>query len=109
MSLICWWPLNGDTKNYGTLGGEVEVAASSPVYTSGKIGQALYTGTLSLTAEQWKKIIGNTISIAMWIYTREDGSYSAGVPFFGMSGMSAPNNRKFSMFHYPVKTTLHCS
>lgn len=109
MSLICWWPLNGDTKNYGTLGGEVEVAASSPVYTDGKIGQALYTGTLSLTAEQWKKIIGNTISIAMWIYTRDDGSYSAGTPFFGMGGMTAPNNRKFSMFHYSTKTNLHCS
>lgn len=109
MSLICWWPLNGDTKNYGTLGGEIEVAASSPVYTSGKIGQALYTGTLNLTAEQWKKIIGNTISIAMWIYTRDDGSYSAGVPFFGMSGMTPPNNRKFSMFHYNTKTNLHCS
>lgn len=52
MSLIAWWPLNGDTKNYGTLGGEVEVVASSPVYTNGKIGQALYTGTLNLTAEQ---------------------------------------------------------
>jgi hypothetical protein len=52
MSLTCWWPLNGDTKNYGILGGEVEVAASSPVYTNGKIGQALYTGTLNLTAEQ---------------------------------------------------------
>ena len=109
MSLICWWPLNGDTKNYGTLGGEIEVAASSPVYTSGKIGQALYTGTLNLTAEQWKKIIGNTISIAMWIYTRDDGSYSAGTPFFGMGGMTAPNNRKFSMFHYSTKTNLHCS
>ena len=109
MSLICWWPLNGDTKNYGTLGGEIEVTASSPVYTNGKTGQALYTGTLNLTAEQWKKIIGNTISIAMWIYTRDDGSYSAGTPFFGMSGMAAPNNRKFSMFHYDKKTNLHCS
>lgn len=45
----------------------------------------------------------------MWIYTRDDGSYSAGVPFFGMSGMTAPNNRKFSMFHYSTKTNLHCS
>jgi hypothetical protein len=62
-----------------------------------------------LTGEQWKKIIGNTISIAMWIYTRDDGSYSAGTPFFGMGGMTAPNNRKFSMFHYDTKTNLHCS
>ena len=107
MSLIHWWPLNGDTKNYGTSG--EQVAESNVTYTSGKIGQAMYKGQLNFTAEQWKKTIGNTISIAMWIYTRDDGTYSAGTPFFGNGGMTKPNNRKFTMFHYPAKTTLHCS
>lgn len=114
MSLIAWWPLNGDTNNYGTLGAELQATFSPPdddgdIFREGKIGLALYKGSLTLTGEQWKKIIGNTISIAMWIYTRNDGTYSAGVPFFGMSGMNAPNNRKFSMFHYNTKTNLHCS
>ncbi len=107
MSLIHWWPLNGDTKNYGTSG--EQVTESSVTYTSGKIGQSMYKGKLNFTAEQWKNTIGNTISIAMWIYTREDGTYSAGTPFFGNGGMTKPNNRKFTMFHYPAKTTLHCS
>ena len=109
MSLIAWWPLNDDTNNYGTLGAEIQATASNATFADGKIGQALYKGSLTLTGEQWKKIIGNTISIAMWIYTRNDGSYSAGTPFFGMGGMTAPNNRKFSMFHYNTKTNLHCS
>lgn len=107
MSLIHWWPLNGDTKNYGTSG--EQVTESGVTYTDGKLGQAMYEGKINFTAEQWQKTIGNTISIAMWIYTREDGTYSAGTPFFGYGGMTEPNNRKFTMFHYPAKTTLHCS
>ena len=67
MSLIHWWPLNGDTKNYGT-SGEL-VTESNVTYTSGKIGQSMYKGKLNFTAEQWKNTISNTISIAMWIYT----------------------------------------
>lgn len=109
MSLIHWWPLNGNTNNYGTMGHEVQATSSDVTFINGKIGQALYKGSLILTGEQWKKIIGNTISIAMWVYTRDDGSYSAGVPFFGNGNMTEPNNRKFAMFHYPNKTTLHCS
>ena len=109
MSLIAWWPLNDNTNNYGTLGAEIQATASGATFTDGKIGKALYKGSLTLTGEQWKKIIGNTISIAMWIYTRNDGSYSAGTPFFGNGGMTKPNNRKFTMFHYNTKTNLHCS
>ena len=109
MSLIAWWPLNGHTNNYGTMSGELQATASGVAYSDGKIGKAMYTGSLNLTADQWKKIIGNTISIAMWVYTRDDGNYSAGTPFFGNGGMTKPNNRKFTMFHYSTKTTLHCS
>lgn len=108
MSLIAWFPLNGNTINYGT-STTLTPTASNVVYTEGKIGKAMYTGSLTFTADQMKKWIGNTVSIAMWIYTRSDGSYSAGTPFFGYSGMTAPNNRKFTMFHYPNKNALHCS
>lgn len=109
MSLIAWWPLTGHTNNYGSMGGELQATGSSVTYTDGKIGQAMYTGSLNLTADQWQKMIGNTISIAMWVYTREDGTYSAGTPFFGNGGMTKPNNRKFTIFHYSNRTTLHCS
>ena len=109
MSLIAWWPLTGHTNNYGTMSGELQATGSSVTYTDGKIGQAMYTGSLNLTADQWQKMIGNTISIAMWVYTREDGTYSAGTPFFGNGGMTKPNNRKFTMFHYNNRTSFHCS
>lgn len=109
MSLLAWYPLNGDSKNRGVLGKEMDPTETSAVYVDGKIGKSLYTGYLTLSAAQMERWIGNTVSIAMWIYTRSDGTYSAGTPFFGYSGMNAPTNRKFSMFHYPNINALHCS
>ena len=109
MSLIAWWPLTGHTNCLGTKSGELQASASSVTYAQGKLGQSMYTGSLTLTEAQWNKIIGNTISIAMWIYTRSDGTFSAGVPFFGYGTMTPPKNRKFTMFHYPNKVDFHCS
>lgn len=109
MSLIAWWPLTGHTNNHGTMANRLEVFSSGATYATGKIGQAMYKGTIGLTGDQWKSFIGNTISIAMWVYTKDDGTFNAGVPFFGEGGMEKPDNRKFSMFHYPEKTTFHCS
>jgi hypothetical protein len=57
-----------------------------------------------------------TVSIAMWIKVRSDGTFSNGTPFFSQPpNMNAPNNRKFSMFCYDGTTgesarkSLHCS
>lgn len=112
MSLVAWYPLQGDTLNYGSAV-DLNPSAESPLFEdanhSSPLGTSLYTGKLTLSSEQWSKILGNTTSIAMWIYVREDGDYSSGTPFFGTNGMTAPNNRKFTMFHYPAKTALHCS
>ena len=52
MSLIAWWPLTGDTNNYGTLGAELQATASNTTFVDGKIGQALYKGSLTITGEQ---------------------------------------------------------
>lgn len=110
MSLVAWYPLNGNSKNYGAWGSALQPTESSVVYTdSGKIGKAMHTGSLTLSQSQMESWIGNTVSIAMWIYVKNDGSFSAGTPFFGYGNMTAPYNRKFSMFHYPNKNDFHCS
>lgn len=116
MSLVVWYPLQGDTLNRGTLGAELNPTASGVTYEVGILGQSLHRGSLVQTAAQAKKWIGNTVTIAMWVYIRPDGTWSNGAPFFcGSSGMTAPYNRKFSMFCYDgttdgsAKTSLHCS
>jgi hypothetical protein len=50
MSLLVWYPLNGDTYNRGALGAKLNPAASSVTYTTGITGQSLHTGSLNLTA-----------------------------------------------------------
>lgn len=110
MSLVAWYPLNGNSKNYGAWGSTLQPTESSVVYIdSGKIGKAMHTGSLTLSQSQMESWIGNTVSIAMWIYVKNDGSFSVGTPFFGYGNMTAPYNRKFSMFHYPNKNDFHCS
>jgi hypothetical protein len=116
MSLVVWYPLQGDTLNRGTLGAELNPTASGVTYEVGILGQSLHQGSLVQTAAQAKKWIGNTVTIAMWVYIRPDGTWSNGAPFFcGSNSMTAPYNRKFSIFCYDgttdgsAKTSLHCS
>ena len=116
MSLLVWYPLNGDTYNRGTLGAELNPTASSVTYTTGITGQSLHTGSLNLTAVQMQAWMAPTVSIAMWIKVRSDGTFSNGTPFFSQPpNMNAPNNRKFSMFCYDgtagesARKSLHCS
>lgn len=122
MSLLAWYPLTHDCKNYGALGSILDPQLSpTHIFTDGKIGQALSRGTLTLTAEQMKAWIGNTVSIAMWIKVTTHGTFVNGVPFFCANSngqgqtMTAPNNRKFSLYCYDgtdaisAKTTLHIS
>lgn len=52
MSLIAWWPLNGHTKNMGLTAGTIQGTASDVVYTNGKLGSSMYTGSLYLSGEQ---------------------------------------------------------
>lgn len=116
MSLLVWYPLQGDTLNRGTLGAELNPTASGVTYEAGILGQSLHTGSLTQTSTQAKKWMGNTVTIAMWVYIRPDGTWHNGSPFFcGSNGMTAPYNRKFTMFCYDgttdgsAKTSLHCS
>lgn len=107
MSLQAWYPLNGNTKNYG-IGNLEPIATTTPIYaTPGKIGaQTMTTGAIKWTAAQTASVLNNdAISIAFWIKATGTGSGQ----IFGTSGMSANNNRKFAIFAYPTGNDLHLS
>lgn len=110
MSLVAWYPLNGDYKNY--TGYDMDLTPSGTIsYTDGKIGKALHTGGFKWTAEQTANILNNDeLSIALWIYVKGGtGSTSQRALIFGNSAMAAPKNRKFSLFQYPDCNSLHWS
>ncbi len=107
MSLKAWYPLDGNTINYG-VGQLTPVVSTTPTYVSGgKIGaKALSTGGLKWTATQTASILNNTaISFAFWI---KPINTTAG-QIFGTSGMGENNNRKFAIFAYPTGNDLHLS
>ena len=98
MSLIHWWPLTGTATD--KVGGGPSV--SNPTYVSGKLGQALDSGAITGTAEQWNQWMdGGSISIALWAKIDATGSFSHGTPFFG-NGSSG--KRKFTLFSYSSST-----
>lgn len=110
MSLVAWYPLNGDYKNYTAENMEL-TQTSTPSYENGKIGRALNLGGFIWTAEQTAKILNNKeVSIALWIYVNADeGSTTNRAMIFGSGGTTPPNNRRFSLFQYPNCNSLHWS
>lgn len=107
MSLQIWLPLNGHSNNYGMLGNEAITVASTLSYIdNGRCGSALAGGGLTLTASSAAKILNNKeVTIAFWIYPLGTGY---GV-IFGTENMTAPNNRRFTVFQYPNANALHWS
>ena len=110
MSLVAWYPLNGDYKNY-TAENMGLTQTSIPSYENGKIGRALSLGGFKWTAEQTAKILNNKeVSIALWIYVNADeGSTTNRAMIFGNDNMLPPNNRRFSLYQYPNCNSLHWS
>lgn len=106
MSLLAWFPLNGHTLNKGLLGADVQPTAQSVQYVDGLLGKCLSTGSLTLSAAQTAKLFHKTTSIAFWLYPI---SGSGSTTILGTSGMTPPNNRKFTLFQYPDYKTLHWS
>ena len=79
MSLIHWWPLNGDLKDYGVKHINLVVTnAPSTQYVSGKIGQCY-----NFNGEAWMQAsgvsVGTNCSICCWAKTS-----SYGAMFWGM-------------------------
>ena len=104
MSLQVWLPLNGDIKNHGLLGDFT--VGITPVFTSGKLSQALSSGSLTMTPEQTASVLNNNeVSFCFWIKPIGTGH----TLIFGTDNMVANNNRKFSIFQYPTANDLHLS
>ena len=106
MSLMAWYPLDGNTKNYGA--GNLAPGVSGTItYAAGKIGaQSLKGGSLTWTAEQTASVLNNNeFSIAFWIKPTGTG-YGA---LFGNTSMGMNNNRKFTVYTYPGPNDLHWS
>ena len=104
MSLLVWYPLQGNTKNYGTLGAALDPAESSVVYTTGILGKSKSTGSLSWTAEQTSKVFHKTTSIAFWIKPTATGSGC----IVGNDDMgAATGRRKYCFYQWQTYDSLH--
>lgn len=103
MSLIHWWPLNGNTNDLGI--SPCTVSGAPTFAANGKIGKCLSDGTLTMpaaaTAQAFNK---DAVSVCFWLYN----GGSAGC-IFGTDPMSPPNNRRFTLFQYPTANDLHWS
>lgn len=105
--LKIWLPLNGNTKNQGILG---ELTTNSPTYVNGKLGKAMHTGSIKMSAEQTSQVLNNNeVTIAFWVYVNADTGSNNRAMLFGNGDMSANNNRKFALHQYPTCNDFHCS
>lgn len=103
MSLIHWWPLNGNTNDLGI--SPCAVSGTPSFATNGKIGKCLSGGTLTMPAAATAQVFNkDAVSVCFWLYN----GGSAGC-IFGTEGMTAPNNRRFTLFQYPTTNDLHWS
>lgn len=111
MALRVWLPLNGDLHNQGLSDLQLTINTAPTYVDNGKIGKALSTGAVTMSAENAASILNNQeFSFACWIYVNADaGDTTKRAMLFGTSGMTAPNNRKFSIFQYPTCNDLHLS
>ena len=103
MSLIHWWPLNGNTNDLGIL--PCTVSGTPAFAANGKIGKCLSSGDLTMPAAATAQVFNkDTVSVCFWLYN--GGSTGC---IFGTDGMTPPNNRRFSLYQYPTANDLHWS
>lgn len=109
MSLQVWLPLNGNINNQGLI--NWTPTGAEITYVDGKIGKALNTGGIIMPANVTEQVLNNNeFSYCCWLYVNEATGGTAGRPMiFGNSSMTAPNNRRFSLFRYPTCNDLHIS
>ena len=103
MSLIHWWPLNGNTTDLGI---SPCIVTGTPTFNAaGKIGQCLSGGALTMPAAATAQVFNkDAVSVCFWLYN----GGSAGC-IFGTDPMTPPNNRRFTLFQYPTTNDLHWS
>ena len=103
MSLIHWWPLNGNTTDLGI--SPCTVTGTPTFNAAGKIGQCLSGGALTMPAAATAQVFNkDAVSVCFWLYN----GGSAGC-IFGTDPMTPPNNRRFTLFQYPTTNDLHWS
>ncbi len=103
MSLIHWWPLNGNINDLGI--SPCTVSGTPAFAANGKIGKCLSDGTLTMPAAATAQVFNkDAVSVCFWLYN----GGSAGC-IFGTDPMSPPNNRRFTLFQYPTANDLHWS
>ena len=109
MSLQIWLPLDGSVENKGLVDWNPTVTGAT--YVDGKIGKALNQGKIIMPADVTSQVLNNdAVSYCCWIYVNaEQGSRSNRALIFGNESMTAPNNRKFSIFQFPACNDLHLS
>lgn len=104
-----WLPLTGKSTNQGLLGDVTTVTAPTFV-ANGKLGQTMSSGAFSITAEQANSFLNNDyFSICFWVYNNVSAGTSANRTVFGTAGMTAPNNRRYTVYIYPTYNQLHLS
>lgn len=103
MSLIHWWPLNGNTNDLGI--SPCTVTGTPTFNAAGKIGQCLSGGELTMPAAATAQVFNkDAVSICFWLYNGGHGGC-----IFGTDSMTPPNNRRFSLYQYPDANDLHWS
>ena len=111
MSLKVWLPLDGDTKNYGTVQDTINWTTAATYNNNGKMGKALATGGATMPAAMTAKVLNNhAVTIACWIYVNADAGDSTNrAMIFGNSSMNTLGGRQFSIFRYPNADDIHLS
>lgn len=113
MSLIAWYPLNGDAKDYSGNNNHI-VSGTYAEDVKGKIGKCFVAGgtfeTVLKTPITTNKLSDN-VTISFWIFnTRQTSS----IAIFGNKGNDSNTTatspeRTFNYFLYPTPTDFHYS
>ena len=113
MSLIAWYPFNGDAKDYSGNNNHI-VSGTYAEDVKGKIGKCFVAGgtfeTVLKTPITTNKLSDN-VTISFWIFnTRQTGS----IAIFGNKGNDSNTSatspeRTFNYFLYPTPTDFHYS
>ena len=103
MSLIHWWPLNGNLKDYGTLNSTLTNINSTATNNSGKIGKCYYfNGSNNALRAEYPNTTKPTsaLSLAGW-YKPDSGSsqhYIVNCYESGGAGLAGQDTIKFQIY-----------
>ena len=107
MSLIHWWPLNGDTKDYGVANSNLNVLYGNPSFTAGKIGKCsnLTSGEAYYINDSMPCSVVTGYSVTAWVkFNSLNSSHRSGIwsnrdPGPVWSSCEIYNN-KLHFYHY---------